>query len=546
MFCVRTVGAKLKCFLSVPRSAFSIAIAGVVVAGSVGFVSSSAEAQFSFFDYRPSKVRRVPAEAYQPRRIKRVEQPPAQVTRARRDEAKEPSKDKETQRPLYAVVSLEDQHVSVYGANGLIERADVSTGTEANPTPTGVFAIIQKERWHESNLYSGAPMPFMQRVTWSGVAMHQGQLPGYPASHGCVRLSADFAQRWFGMTKLGLRVIISPTDIEPKLFSHPSLPVPRVWTIPSEGETAAERLPVQSAGLTDETLVALAAPTEIDLNPVTYAIAAKARAKYDLKESERAEGELGDAAAAANAAAKAAAADLKIAERGAAAARDRLAWFGLIGNRAPPSPRADFGEGLPAAIANNEQATSRLSEAQRLESTARENARAATEADQAADARTEALKLKITEMTRRQETVSIFISRKDGRLYVRQALRPVLDIPIAITDPDQPLGTHVYVALPPAAGEKAMRWSAMSLPFEPVPPPRIARAKRGSEIETGSIAVAISADTATTALDRIHLAGEVLDQLAEYVWAGSSVIISDHGITHETGVGTDFIIQTKH
>jgi lipoprotein-anchoring transpeptidase ErfK/SrfK len=543
MLRVRRLFARINgfCALCCANSAMTAAGAILVTASAL---PSPAEAQFSFFEYQAPKARRIPAEVYHQRRAKSIEPPVVQAKRPRKNDTVEVAK--EIQRPLYAVVSLEDQHVSVYGADGLIERANVSTGTEANPTPTGVFAIIQKERWHESNIYSGAPMPFMQRVTWSGVAMHEGQLPGYPASHGCVRLPGDFAQRWFGMTKLGLRVIISPTEIEPTLFSHPSLPVPRVWTIPSEIESAGVRASVQSAGLTNETLVALATPAEIELNPTSYAIAAKARAKLDLKESERREGELGDASEAANKAAKAALAELRLAERAVPATRERLAWFGYSGNRPPPSPRADFGEGLVVAIANNEQAVTRLSQAQALESAARETLRLAAEAEQAADARTEALKLKITEMTRRQETVSIFISRKDGRLYVRQALRPVLDLPISITDAGQPIGTHVYMALPPAIGEKALRWSALSLPIEVIPPARIARARRGSEIETGSIAVAISADTATTALDRVQLSGEVIDQLAEFVWAGASIIISDHGITHETGVGTDFIIQTKH
>ena len=87
-------------------------------------------------------------------------------------------------------------------------------------TPTGVFSVIGKERWHRSNIYSGAPMPFMQRITWSGVAMHAGVVPGYPASHGCIRLPAGFAPQLFGMTKMGARVVVTPRDVEPVEFSH--------------------------------------------------------------------------------------------------------------------------------------------------------------------------------------------------------------------------------------------------------------------------------------------------------------------------------------
>ena len=103
----------------------------------------------------------------------------------------------------------------------------VSTGTASHPTPTGVFSIIEKDRFHRSNLYHNAPMFFMQRVTWSGVAMHEGVLPGYPASHGCIRLPRDFAARLWPTTKLGVRVIIARDEVAPVDFAHPRLFAPR-------------------------------------------------------------------------------------------------------------------------------------------------------------------------------------------------------------------------------------------------------------------------------------------------------------------------------
>src|SRR5262249_27322816 len=109
--------------------------------------------------------------------------------------------------PLFAVVSLADQHVTFYDANGLWARGQVATGVPGHPTPTGVFTILEKERWHRSNIYSGAPMPFMQRVTWTGVALHEGVVPGgRPASHGCIRMHPDFARQMFSLTKEGQRV----------------------------------------------------------------------------------------------------------------------------------------------------------------------------------------------------------------------------------------------------------------------------------------------------------------------------------------------------
>jgi lipoprotein-anchoring transpeptidase ErfK/SrfK len=95
--------------------------------------------------------------------------------------------------PLEIIISIKDQRISVYDNGLLIERSSVSTGVPSHPTPLGVFSVISKKRWHRSNIYSAAPMPYMQRITWSGIALHAGVLPGYPASHGCIRLTDTFA-----------------------------------------------------------------------------------------------------------------------------------------------------------------------------------------------------------------------------------------------------------------------------------------------------------------------------------------------------------------
>lgn len=113
------------------------------------------------------------------------------------------------QGPLVLVVSLEQQQLSVYSQGRLIETTKVSTGTVSDPTPSGIFAVIEKNEKHFSNIYGGAPMPFMQRLTMSGVALHSGHVTGRPASHGCVRLPHDYARRLFRATKLGARVIVS-------------------------------------------------------------------------------------------------------------------------------------------------------------------------------------------------------------------------------------------------------------------------------------------------------------------------------------------------
>ena len=131
-------------------------------------------------------------------------------------------------RPLFVVASIADQQVSIYNHSGLVARSAISTGIAGHPTPKGIFTIIGRERFHRSNIYSSAPMPFMQRITWSGIAMHLGVVPGHPASHGCIRLPAAFAAKIWGMTRIGERVVISPHDVFPAEFEHPLLPAPKM------------------------------------------------------------------------------------------------------------------------------------------------------------------------------------------------------------------------------------------------------------------------------------------------------------------------------
>jgi L,D-transpeptidase catalytic domain len=113
--------------------------------------------------------------------------------------------------PLEIVVSLDAQMAYVYRGGSLIGASTVSTGKEGHETPTGHFPILQKRKVHHSNRYDNAPMPYMQRLNWHGVALHGGQIPGYPASHGCVRLPMKFAQKLFGATSLGASVYIVGT-----------------------------------------------------------------------------------------------------------------------------------------------------------------------------------------------------------------------------------------------------------------------------------------------------------------------------------------------
>jgi lipoprotein-anchoring transpeptidase ErfK/SrfK len=144
------------------------------------------------------------------------------------------------QMPLIINVSIAQQKVRIYDANGLFAEAPVSTGMPGHSTPMGVFSVIQKDRYHHSNIYSGAPMPYMQRITWGGVALHEGVLPGHPASHGCIRMPGAFAVKMWGWTKMGARVIVTPGELQPARFAHALLPTMKVVPVPVAAAPAAE------------------------------------------------------------------------------------------------------------------------------------------------------------------------------------------------------------------------------------------------------------------------------------------------------------------
>src|SRR5262249_55495678 len=134
-----------------------------------------------------------------------------------------PEPAKQPSGPLLLAISIGSQRVTVYDNGTPVAVSAVSTGMPGHLTPMGVFSVIQKQRWHHSNLYSNAPMPYMQRITWSGVALHAGVVPGHPASHGCIRLPERFAVRLWGMTKVGARVIVTRGNAAPYEINHAPL-----------------------------------------------------------------------------------------------------------------------------------------------------------------------------------------------------------------------------------------------------------------------------------------------------------------------------------
>jgi lipoprotein-anchoring transpeptidase ErfK/SrfK len=194
-------------------------IAVLTAAGAVG-AASQAQAALYYSTDSDGGITRPRAVAPQRQRArhhqgKKIERPPEK-------EASKP------QGPLIISISIERQKLRIYDDNGFYAETPISTGMKGHPTPMGVFSVIQKQKLHHSNIYSGAPMPYMQRITWSGIAIHAGVLPGYPASHGCIRMPMAFAIKMWNWTRMGARVVVTPGEMTPSSFSHPLLATQKV------------------------------------------------------------------------------------------------------------------------------------------------------------------------------------------------------------------------------------------------------------------------------------------------------------------------------
>jgi hypothetical protein len=327
--------------------------------------------------------------------------------------------------PLQIIISIADQRISLYDNGALIARSSISTGVEGHPTPLGVFSVISKQKWHRSNIYSGAPMPYMQRITWSGIALHAGDLPGYPASHGCIRLTHDFAIRLWHLTKRGTRVIIAHDDVRPVEISNPSVfaPKPKVASGSPESSTT---------GLAGDNIITTAS------------------------------------------------------------------------TNAPPLPNAEAQEAAKVSAAASEVVT-----AQKV------------------------------------VPISVFVSRKLSRLFVRQGFTPLFDAPVKIQNSAEPMGTHVFSVMEFQNEGAAPRWTVVSIPekssFGQWTPSKLHKRPVKRTIET----VLPTPDKAKAALDRIEIPQDVVERISGLLTPGSSLVISDYGISDETGKDTDFIVLTR-
>ena len=409
---------------------------------------------------------------------------PKQARPAQPQEATAP---RDAGEPLMAIVSIKSQQVTFYDAEGWILRAPVSTGTEGRETPAGVFAIVERKPDHRSNMYDDAWMPHMQRITWNGIALHGGPLPGYAASHGCVRMPFGFAEKLFDKTRIGMRVIISPNDAAPVEFSHPALFVPKAEAIAAASARAEPlaREAAEAARAAEE-----AKRTAATTARETASLTSSLRKLELLKRSADAEFASADKTLAATKT-----------DQAKARAEDRK----------------------QKAAAKATEAVTRLDTAKADAKSKLDAAAAAKDAAKAAEARKAASAKAASEAKLALEPVSIYISRATQKLYVRRNTHKPwpdggevfdfsIEAPVTIRNPEKRIGTHVFTAM--ARNDIGLRWTAVT-------------------IDGG--------DDAKGALDRITIPQDVLDRIAPTALPRSSIVVSDEPLSAETNYRTEFV-----
>jgi L,D-transpeptidase catalytic domain len=376
--------------------------------------------------------------------------------------------------PLQIIISINQQKLHLYSDGVHVADSSVATGVPRLPTPQGVFSVIQKQVFHRSNIYSNAPMPYMQRITWSGVAMHEGEDIGHPASHGCIRMPHDFAARLYRLTKIGVRVVISRPELKPSdiadahLFVHKEPPPEAVANAAPAAIAAPVSAPDASAAKT----------------PVSDAPAAATPAQQTSPPSS---------------------ADPKL--------ETPVASPSLTGD----SNTADSNSAVPPPPP--------------------------------------AMKLvdRVKGAVAKGSPITVFISRKQGRLYVRQDFQPLFDVPITVAQPDTPFGTHVFTALGYSGDDHTtLRWNVVSLPGEQARHVRVEESRsrsgkhaHGRHVEEDDEAIAPPPQTPAQILARLDIPADVVDAISELIVPGSSLVVSDQGLGGETGEGTDFIVVTR-
>jgi L,D-transpeptidase catalytic domain len=404
--------------------------------------------------------------------------------------------------PVQIFVSINQQKLHLYSDGAHVADTSVATGVPSLPTPTGVFSVIQKQVFHRSNIYSNAPMPFMERITWSGVALHEGENIGHPASHGCIRMPRDFAMRLYKLTRIGARVIVTRGELKPSEFADPHLfvhkdkaPAP-IAAVPASPPAVVTAQSIDAGNAID------AVPADATAVAQPAALGLRASADTVTADNTKADATASDASK-------------------------------------PDAPK-------PGASATSVSGSASTPVANASSSATPDNSVPVPPAKPAEIAK---------EPPAKKTPIAIFISRKEKKIYVRQDFEPLFNAAITIEQPEKPLGTHVFTAMNYLDDHTTFRWTVVSLPGEaPKPsrnadnerrPDRYASAKRRGEDDSKPVGDLPPPQTPAEALARINIPQDAIDYISQLMVPGSSLIVSDQGLGDETGEGTDFIVVTR-
>ena len=507
--------------------------------------------------------------------------------------------------PLLILVSIKKQRVVIYDANGEVASSRVSTGRPGFDTPTGVFSLLEKDVHHRSNIYDGADMPFMQRITWSGVALHAGVVPGYRASHGCIRLPYSFAKSFFGMTKIGNRVIVTGGEAEPVAFDNPKLfrPLPLDDATASKSGMREQKIAINDRGSDPAASDALSElPRLIGVSPAMAKAFADVPRNMSHRPTTRTEANrmFADKIAQLRA-------DLTNAENARIAATDRakaaVKEFDAINERMTSVQKAldqtrsavktnekkqqdairafegfmssvgsgtsatggdlqdreaDVADTLLNASADADEARAdvvrnelKVAEVKPTFNTASSSRAAAIAAVQQAQINLRAAQTALIEgnkeAVRRNKPVSVFVSLKTARISVRQGVDPVVEAPIEVNLPPSRVGTHVFTAMGYSRDPNVFDWRLVSAhtpsPGEPFDQPKSKRKrhKNSASPQSNSLNVRM----ANAALDSFTIPDDIQATIAELAKPGSSLIVSDRDLPpNENGAGTEFVVLT--
>lgn len=491
--------------------------------------------------------------------------------------------------PLTMLVSLNKQRMYVYDSKGLFTQTRISSGMKGFDTPVGIYSILEKKVDHASNIYESAPMPHMQRLTQTGIALHGGVVPGYAASHGCVRLPFEFAKKFFNHTDVNQRVVIAPDAQAPIEIDHAllfaALPRGNVASISSElanpdgGDTGLQRI-AATADIAPRTLLSVAEDrTQERIRLVDAAAAAKdaiSQAEADLPEASRAADDAkkalrraqGTADKAKSAAAKAAKAKSS-AESNLASISKRLAGdtSKMKSDKLEALRKSEIEakDRIPALTTAAEQASAEadrtakeaasLQAASKQAEAARVKAKAAIKTTVADEKKAEkAIEIFDRQDRNRDRTVSVFISSKTSMIKVRQGWENIYEGPVTIENPEQPLGTYLMSATGwRDSTQTSLVWTAAAVSehslandTEAVAEEDVSGKRKGKKTEA-SYAPPTLTDraAATTTLDRIKIPQEAVEKISEVMKPGSTFIISDYDVSKSEMryLGTDFIVQ---